>query len=574
MNKITEYVIVLAVLLMAGGCSGDRGDAPGPETNGDGNITVRLTLRMGAPEAGAPTRAAGTDHVENRIMDAAVLLFTPATASSCNAFATTPDKFYRMVTVKEEDITRPATADGSAAAYDVEFTVKLGVDAEAPDYLLPVLVANAGSLTLPEDAEGKSYDEIRQYCNRTLTPAAPGTDTPDKMTFWGIARTGNGKAGLIDRSAKVSEIRMDLLRDMARVNVSLADEVTNFRITDICVSKVSSGAAMVPDLSKVTRDEDYLPVLVPRMKSPSLPSDVSVSDPGWGGESSDGAVSTMAEWHWGEGVVSVDGRSITDKVYIPESEVRFGKENADPGDENRLKRGAVLIGGRYGSSQTTTWYRVDFAKRIGNDGSSGSDGNDGKESTEPVSELMDVLRNHSYNIVVTSVLGPGEDTPQKAYETIQANIRADIIDWTNIDTFIVFDGVHWLSVATKELMIAGAEGSGADIHVASDIPADEWRLQWETIPAAGGDAQVLTEFTEGVSAGCDIFRVTRPEGNVSDGGELSFKALQALPEGQEPRARRLRLRVSTRLEVEINVTQGPLADDEWENGGYVHDILQ
>lgn len=567
MNIKTIISLTLLSVIMAG-CVADKGDAPCPDDNGDGNVTVRLTLRMSAPEAGAPTRAAGTGHVENRITDAAVLLFTPAATSTCNAFATTPDRFYRLVTVKDEDITRPATADGGDAAYDVEFAVKLGVDAEAPDYLLPVLVANAGSLTLPEDAEGKSYDEIRQYCNRTLTPAAPGTDTPDKMTFWGIARTGNGKAGLIDRSAKVSEIRMDLLRDMARVNVSLADEVTNFRITDICVSKVSSGAAMVPNLSKVTRDEDYLPVLVPRMKSPSLPSDVSVSDPGWGGESSDGAVSTMAEWHWGEGVVSVDGRSITDKVYIPESEVRFGKENADPGDENRLKRAAVLIGGRYGSSQTTTWYRVDFARRVTPAAAAGG------EEAEPVSELMDVLRNHSYNIVITSVLGPGEDTSQKAYETIQANIRADIIDWTNIDTFIVFDGVHWLSVATKELMIAGAEGSGADIHVASDIPADEWRLQWETIPAAGGEAQVLTEFTEGVSAGCDIFRVTRPEGNVSDGGELSFKALQALPERQEPRARRLRLRVSTRLEAEINVTQGPLADDEWENGGYVHDILQ
>lgn len=567
MNIKTIISLTLLSVIMAG-CVADKGDAPCPDDNGDGNVTVRLTLRMSAPEAGAPTRAAGTGHVENRITDAAVLLFTPAATSTCNAFATTPDRFYRLVTVKDEDITRPATADGDAAAYDVEFTVKLGVDAEAPDYLLPVLVANAGSLTLPADAEGKSYDEIRQYCNRTLTPAAPGTDTPDRMTFWGVARTGNGKAGLIDRSAKVSEIRMDLLRDMARVNVSLADEVTNFRITDICVSKVSSGAAMVPDLSVVTRDDDYLPVLVPRMKSPSLPSDVSVSDAGWGGEATGAPALTMAEWHWGEGVVSADGRSITDKVYIPESEVRFGKENADPGDENRLKRAAVLIGGRYGSSQTTTWYRVDFARRVKPASAEGS------EDAEPVSVLMDVLRNHSYNIVITSVLGPGEDTPRKAYETIQANIRADIIDWTNIDTFIVFDGVHWLSVATKELMIAGAEGSGADIHVASDIPADEWRLQWETIPAAGGEAQVLTEFTEGVSAGCDIFRVTRPEGNVSDGGELSFKALQALPERQEPRARRLRLRVSTRLEVEINVTQGPLADDEWENGGYVHDILQ
>ena len=566
MNKITEYLIGLAVLSVMCGCAHDRGGAMEPDEDGD--VTVRLTLRMGAPEAGAPTRTDGSDHVENRITDAAVLLFTPSATSTCDAFATTPDKLYRMVTVSGDDITRPVTADGSAAAYDVEFTVKLGVDAEAPDYLLPVLVANAGSLTLPADAEGKSYDEIRQYCNRTLTPAASGTDTPDKMTFWGIARTGTGKAGLIDRSAKVSEIRMDLLRDMARVNVSLADEVTNFRITDICVSKVSSGAAMVPDLSKVTRDEDYLPVLVPRMKSPSLPSDATVSDSGWGGEVAEGTVSTMARWHWGAGVVSADGRLITDRVYIPESEVRFGKDDADPGDENRLRRAALLIGGRYGSSQTTTWYRVDFARRVTPAAA------EGEEEAEPISVLTDVLRNHSYNIVITSVLGPGEDTPQKAYETIQANIRADIIDWTNIDTFIVFDGVHWLSVATKELMIAGAEGSGADIHVASDIPADEWRLQWETIPAAVGEAQVLTEFTEGVSAGCDIFRVTRPEGNVSDGGELSFKALQALPEGQEPRARRLRLRVSTRLEVEINVTQGPLADDEWENGGYVHDILQ
>ena len=567
MNKITEYVIVLAVLLMAGGCSGDRGDAPGPETNGDGNVTVRLTLRMGAPEAGAPTRAAGTDHVENRIMDAAVLLFTPATASSCNAFATTPDKFYRMVTVKEEDITRPATADGSAAAYDVEFTVKLGVDSEAPDYLLPVLVANAGSLTLPEDAEGKSYDEIRQYCNRTLTPAAPGTDTPDKMTFWGIARTGNGKAGLIDRSAKVSEIRMDLLRDMARVNVSLADEVTNFRITDICVSKVSSGAAMVPDLSKVTRDDDYLPVLVPRMKSPSLPSDVSVSDPGWGGESSDGAVSTMAEWHWGEGVVSVDGRSITDKVYIPESEVRFGKENADPGDENRLKRAAVLIGGRYGSSQTTTWYRVDFARRVTPAAAAGG------EEAEPVSELMDVLRNHSYNIVVTSVLGPGEDTPQKAYETIQANIRADIIDWTNIDTFIVFDGVHWLSVESKYIALGGAEGSAYAVHVASDIPGEDWKMRWELTDEEKDSGTPEQEFSGDKTVKGDIFSAERPQGSLQSGGNMILTALSEIPEGVDYRSRSLTIRVSPRLQVTITVTQYPLFGDAWEDGGKMYEIF-
>ena len=118
MNIKTIISLTLLSVIMAG-CVADKGNAPCPDDNGDGNVTVRLTLRMGAPEAGAPTRAAGTDHVKNRITDAAVLLFTPAATSPCDAFATTPDKFYRMVTVKEEDITRPATADGSAAAYDL-----------------------------------------------------------------------------------------------------------------------------------------------------------------------------------------------------------------------------------------------------------------------------------------------------------------------------------------------------------------------------------------------------------------------------------------------------------------------
>lgn len=566
MNIKTIISLTLLSVIMAG-CVTDRNGAPCSDDEGDGDVTVRLTLRMGAPEAGAPTRAAGTDHVENRITDAAVLLFTPAATSSCDAFATTPDKFYRMVTVKEEDITRPATADGSAAAYDVEFTVKLGVDSEAPDYLLPVLVANAGSLTLPEDAEGKSYDEIRQYCNRTLTPAAPGTDTPDKMTFWGIARTGNGKAGLIDRSAKVSEIRMDLLRDMARVNVSLADEVTNFRITDICVSKVSSGAAMVPDLSVVTRDDDYLPVLVPRMKSPSLPSDVSVSDAGWGGQASAGTVSTMAEWHWGEGVVSADGRSITDRVYIPESEVRFGKEDADLGDENRLRRAAVLIGGRYGSSQTTTWYRVDFARRVTPAAAAGG------EEAEPVSELMDVLRNHSYNIVVTSVLGPGEDTPQKAYETIQANIRADIIDWTNIDTFIVFDGVHWLSVESKYIALGGAEGSAYAVHVASDIPGEDWKMRWELTDEEKDSGTPEQEFSGDKTVKGDIFSAERPQGSLQSGGNMILTALSEIPEGVDYRSRSLTIRVSPRLQVTITVTQYPLFGDAWEDGGKMYEIF-
>ena len=90
MNKITEYLIGLAVLSVMCGCAHDRGGAMEPDEDGD--VTVRLTLRMGAPEAGAPTRTDGSDHVENRITDAAVLLFTPSATSTCDAFATTPDK--------------------------------------------------------------------------------------------------------------------------------------------------------------------------------------------------------------------------------------------------------------------------------------------------------------------------------------------------------------------------------------------------------------------------------------------------------------------------------------------------
>lgn len=81
------------------------------------------------------------------------------------------------------------------------------------------------------------------------------------------------------------------------------------------------------------------------------------------------------------------------KIYLPEADLRWGNV-FDPSHTSRL---AVIVGGKYNSSQKETFYRVDFTR------------------DDNSREKMNILRNRVYQFTINKVTDDGYDTAAEAY---------------------------------------------------------------------------------------------------------------------------------------------------------------
>lgn len=103
------------------------------------------------------------------------------------------------------------------------------------------------------------------------------------------------------------------------------------------------------------------------------------------------------------------------------------------------ERTCLVVKGKY-QDKESSYYRVDLAK---------PDENGGTEL-----DYLDVLRNHSYNITVTSVSGQGHGTEEEAFQAKAANITANIVVWNDTEIGNVdFDGENFLGIGTMEYRV-------------------------------------------------------------------------------------------------------------------------
>lgn len=190
-------------------------------------------------------------------------------------------------------------------------------------------------------------------------------------------------------------------------------------------------------------------------------------------------------------------------------------ETAQPGDADQNKhvnRPCLVVGGKYNGGTTNTYYRVDLGTPKAGTGNTELD-------------YMDVLRNHSYEITVTSVSGEGHDNEQDALESKSANMTADVIPWDETEIGnIDFDGEKFLGIGTMEYRV-GKLGSENLIQKVAASTGLEWTATLLTEDGKGTPdwirfkvgADELTE-TIGTGAGADspadvTFKVT--EKNVA-----------------------------------------------------------
>lgn len=121
---------------------------------------------------------------------------------------------------------------------------------------------------------------------------------------------------------------------------------------------------------------------------------------------------------------------------------------------DRYKATALIVGGKYNSSETTTYYRIDFPS---------SDSHTGFLSSN-------ILRNHRYIVEISNVSGKGNITPEKAYDEIGVNIEADVSVWDMANVAVDIDSQYNLYVEKTKVDFLTTEAMSESFYIYSNHP--------------------------------------------------------------------------------------------------------
>lgn len=322
-------------------------DLPEPGIEQD---VVRLTLDSPRLDdsSRASTRAMTTD-VENEIETASVLVFDPV-----------------------EGLT---TTRGAELVSGTTFDVRL--PRGTFDLMVVVNAAEVAGSLVPRSSKA---EVIRQL----TVSRAEKWDYADPIPMWGHA---DGAA--IDETATLS---VEVHRMLTRVDIRLADAVTNFELQQIWLANSNSVGLVAPNY------------LDPAVWDP----DGGVVNPGKGVAI---APSLPADPEKQEGLAQLftDADGVTARAAI---RTIYTFEAANGSNLERVERPCLIIGGSY-SGGNTSWYRVDFALPAG-----------GGEF-----EYLPLLRNHNYVITINSVSGPGLASPEEALDSSESPITIGVQEW-------------------------------------------------------------------------------------------------------------------------------------------------
>lgn len=512
--NITKYITekgalfgVLCSALFFSSCVREGAESlPGP---GAGE-SVRVEILLHAPESGPQTRAL-TESDECRVDDVLVLFFM--------------QDGMQLHSVAEGRKLSPEP-DGRAITFETSFSVETKFVSKEFACIVLANVAGQYDYDTRLSWRGMTYGALQQE----LRQAVKGklyTSSPSSMAMWGRA------AGPLVPSQSNPKLSVPLLRSVARVDVSLAAEVSDFILDEVQVWKPNDALSLMPELSAYVAAD-------PKVSAPSVPA---------------GAAPLADNW-----VYTVQDNRIDYSTYIPEADVLMGGEGV-PGDANHTNRCALVVGGRYPDAQSpVTYYRIDFKQG----------------GAEPSGKLMDVLRNHRYNVRITQVLGRGEESPTLAYEARTAEITAEVIPWTDNNQDIVFDGANWASVGRKRMDFGDGMGAEELLSLLSSVKPSQWSMQFSLPDGTPTSVESRDQSVKG-----RYFEVVKPhdlpEESPEQGGYLTVRTLQALPEysddSQTTKNTTLHERLTVRigkLELVVDLYQHPYSDTEWDDGGDIN----
>lgn len=211
-------------------------------------------------------------------------------------------------------------------------------------------------------------------------------------------------------------INMSLRRAVARVDVVLQDEVTNFEITSVRLINVRDKGFLFGKNS----DENDLssPIAIP-------------------------ATSSVINYDPVDASTDELKRDFTSQLYCLEN------YNADKGDG--AKTTAVIVGGIFNGK--SCYYRVNL--------------HDNNSDAQ-------VRRNYIYRVNIRRVNGAGNPDPDAAINDSPQNIDYTISEWDySLHSDVIFDGKNYLGVSESKFSLPKDVGSGS-IDVVSNYTDAEW----------------------------------------------------------------------------------------------------
>lgn len=183
--------------------------------------------------------------------------------------------------------------------------------------------------------------------------------------------------------------------------------------------------------------------------------------------------------------MTTSGVSLIRSIYVLEAQA--------VGANNISEATALVIGGIYNNEGDETFYRIDFAN---------------KEVNGSVTYL-NLLRNHLYNVKITSVKAAGYDRPETAFQLKPANITSDVLVWDQGGlSDIAFDGQYMLGISQNtfnlplnqrtvsntdnKLVITTDVLSGWEIYKIVDVNDNAINASWLTVDKYFGDPTIKT----------------------------------------------------------------------------------
>lgn len=386
LSLLKKALSVLLLPVVLNSCSSDIDDTLRITGNGDGEMNVTFSLNAG--DVSSVTRALDSGD-ENEVRGVKVLVFD----LNGDFLYDAPVRELKMVSADPGKYTFTATL--RTGTFDLVFL------ANADKVVRDAYPSHGGQV--PVNA-GVTKTELE---DKLLLTCSGGwnADPSDRVNYLAIPMWSELKGYSVSTGSAIDE-SINLVRMVAKIDVALKGTITpeQFKLTSVRFYNYNCTGRLVPDASQNWESDP------PVVTGPSLPDDPGLTTGPLVFEN-----------------MTLENRSLSGMIYA------FEAAAGVPGDASSgdyMKNPCLVIGGKYGGSDTETFYRVDFAGKA-----------DGQVSYLPL------LRNHNYTVTIQDIKGAGLPAPDDAFNSLPVNIEADVMDWVNgnIPDF-VFDGQYVLGV--------------------------------------------------------------------------------------------------------------------------------
>jgi hypothetical protein len=355
-------------------------------------------------------------------------------------------------------------AEGQITSSTVTSTIFTVVLNASSDPLTLYLVANSNSIISSSGiAVNDSKTDVKEKLTTSFTDAGISHPFPmfGERDVTSISSSGNNITGI------------KMLRSIARADVTMADEVTNFELVSIQLFRANSGIQIIPDaMTDAT------------VTSPSIPA---------------GSVANI-----GTLPLTVTGNKSESQLYIPESEA--------PLESNRTSDATcIVIGGKYNGSSTTTYYRMDF-----NPGITG----------HPFGQI---LRNHKYIFNIKKVGVEGTDTPEDAANSQADGVTVEVESWNENITDIHF-GDDYFGISSRNVTLHFRANSIETLDIETNL--SDITLQWcneNGIPESGIPSSTIanTQFSAAVASDNSHITITALTNNIDTQDKIQYMIVSA-----------------------------------------------